>query len=110
VQEDTLRCLDRAFYVGVIDDRQSFTCQFSNWVLLGASVLMGGVILIKFLAALQLTSRREPIKYDKFVICQVPCYTEGQESIRKTLESLASLNYDDKRKLIMVIADGMIVG
>ncbi|KAG0004064.1 hypothetical protein BGZ65_000982 [Modicella reniformis] len=110
LQADTITCLDRAFYIGVLDERNSFRCQFGNWVLVGASVLMGGVILIKFLAALQLTSKRDPIHYDKFVICQVPCYTEGEESLKKTLQSLAALEYDDKRKLIMVIADGMIIG
>jgi chitin synthase len=41
---------------------------------------------------------------------QVPCYTEGEESLKKTIDSLAVLNYDDKRKLIMIICDGMIVG
>ncbi|KAG0045772.1 hypothetical protein BGZ83_009004 [Gryganskiella cystojenkinii] len=110
VQSDTKLCLDRTFYVGVLDERNSVKCQFGNWVLVAASALMGGVILIKFLAALQLTSKREPIDYDKFVICQVPCYTEGEESLRKTLNSLAALQYDDKRKLLLVIADGMIVG
>ncbi|CAO3566593.1 unnamed protein product [Mortierella alpina] len=110
VQDDTLTCLDRAFYAGILDDRQTVRCQLGNWILLGASALMGGVILIKFLAALQLSSKREPIRYDKFVICQVPCYTEGEESLQKTLRSLAALDYDDKRKLLLVIADGMIVG
>ncbi|KAF9184459.1 hypothetical protein BGZ50_003664 [Haplosporangium sp. Z 11] len=110
LQSDTLTCLDRAFYVGILDERMSIKCQFGNWILVGASVLMGGVILIKFLAALQLTSKRDPIHYDKFVICQVPCYTEGEESLQKTLRSLAALDYDDKRKLLLVIADGMIVG
>ncbi|KAG0326006.1 hypothetical protein BGZ99_010300 [Dissophora globulifera] len=110
LQSDTITCLDRAFYTGVLDERNSIKCQFGNWILVVASALMGGVILIKFLAALQLTSKREPIDYDKFVICQVPCYTEGEESLRKTLESLAALQYDDKRKLLLVIADGMIVG
>lgn len=110
VQSDTLNCLNNAFYVGVVDERDSVKCQFGNWVLVAASALMGGVVLIKFLAALQLTSKREPINYDKFVICQVPCYTEGEESLQKTLRSLAALEYDDKRKLLLVIADGMIVG
>lgn len=40
----------------------------------------------------------------------MPCYTEGEESLKKTIDSLATLNYDDKRKLIFVICDGMIVG
>lgn len=47
---------------------------------------------------------------DKFVLCQVPCYTEGEDSLRRTIDSLAGLDYDDKRKLIFVICDGNIIG
>jgi chitin synthase len=61
-------------------------------------------------AALQLGSKRQPELLDKFVICQVPCYTEGEESLKKTIDSLAVLNYDDKRKLIFIICDGNIIG
>lgn len=45
-----------------------------------------------------------------FVSGQVPCYTEGEESLKKTIDSLAVLTYDDKRKLLMIICDGMIIG
>ncbi|KAI9314523.1 chitin synthase-domain-containing protein [Dichotomocladium elegans] len=48
--------------------------------------------------------------HDKFVICQVPCYTEDDESIKKTIDSIATQLYDDKRKLMFIICDGMIVG
>ncbi|KAJ9049494.1 hypothetical protein DSO57_1023843 [Entomophthora muscae] len=105
-----LRCLDRTFFVGTVDLRKTMRCQVTNVMLLVSSGMILLVTLVKFLAALQLTSRRSPTDYDKFVICQVPCYTEGEESIRRTLESLALLNYDDKHKLIFVIADGMIIG
>lgn len=44
------------------------------------------------------------------MLCQVPCYTEGEESLRRTIDSLAALNYDDKRKLIFIICDGNIIG
>ncbi len=47
---------------------------------------------------------------DKFVMCQVPCYTEGEDSLRRTIDSLAALNYDDKRKLLFLICDGNIIG
>ena len=47
---------------------------------------------------------------DKFVLCQVPCYTEGEESLRRTIDSLAALHYDDKRKLLFIICDGNIIG
>jgi len=61
------------------------------------------------LAALQLTSKRTPELLDKFVLCQIPCYTEGEDSLRRTIDSLAALNYDDKRKLLFIICDGNII-
>ncbi|KAG1890741.1 chitin synthase-domain-containing protein [Suillus fuscotomentosus] len=67
-------------------------CQFAEGILLALSILM--VSIIGF----------------KFVIFQIPCYTEGETSLRKTIDSLAQLKYDDKRKLILVICDGNIVG
>ncbi|KAI9297881.1 hypothetical protein K502DRAFT_300293 [Neoconidiobolus thromboides FSU 785] len=109
-KKKVMSCLDRAFYVGKLDPRSSVRCQLTNILLLVSSGIILLVTLVKFLAALQLSSKREPMDYDKFVICQVPCYTEGEDSIRRTLESLALLNYDDKHKLIFVIADGMIIG
>ena len=62
------------------------------------------------LAALQLGTKRFPERLDKFVLCQVPCYTEGEDSLRSTIDSLAALDYDDKRKLIFLICDGNIIG
>jgi chitin synthase len=62
------------------------------------------------LAALQLGGKRDPELLDKFIVCQVPCYTEGEDSLRRTIDSLAALNYDDKRKLLFLICDGNIIG
>lgn len=45
-----------------------------------------------------------------FTVCLVTCYSEGPSSIRGTLESIASTNYSDRRKLIWVVCDGMITG
>ncbi|KAK9688161.1 hypothetical protein K7432_014497 [Basidiobolus ranarum] len=103
-------CLQNLFYVGVVDTRNSPQCKFSNYILLACTIFLASVLFFKFLAALQLGTRREPEDHDKFVICQVPCYTEGEESLKRTIDSLAVLKYDDKRKLLFIIADGMIVG
>jgi chitin synthase len=107
---NNLNCLNNAFYVGIPDFRDSVKCQINNWILLAFTIILGSVILIKFFAALQLGSKRRPSPQDKFVICQVPAYTEGEDSLRKALDSLTALQYDNKRKLICVICDGMIVG
>ncbi|PWZ03764.1 chitin synthase 6 [Testicularia cyperi] len=103
-------CLDNVFYVGRTDFRNTAKCQVQNYLLLAFSVLLVTTVLAKFIAALQLGTKRTPEQQDKFVICQVPCYTEGEEELRKTIDSLAGLEYDDKRKLLFIICDGMIVG
>jgi chitin synthase len=107
---NNLNCLNNAFYVGIPDFRDSAACVVNNWILLGFTIILCAVILTKFLAALQFGSKRRPAAQDKFVICQVPAYTEGEESLRKALDSLTALQYDNKRKLICVICDGMVVG
>jgi hypothetical protein len=61
------------------------------------------------LAALQLTLKRNPELCDKFILCQVPCYTENEDSLRRTIDSLSALNCDDKRKLVFLICDGLII-
>lgn len=114
IDKDTLArqkvCLRNLFTVGMMDNRNSAACQFSTYLLLVLSVIMISVIGFKFIAALNFAAPRAPEDHDKFVICQVPCYTEGDSSLRKTIDSLARLKYDDKRKLILIVCDGMIVG
>lgn len=107
---NSLNCMNNAFYVGEVDFRDSAKCQVNNYILLAFTIIICAVILTKFLAALQLGSKRRPAPQDKFVICQVPAYTEGEDHLRKSLDSLTALQYDNKRKLICVICDGMIVG
>ncbi|CCU75895.1 chitin synthase [Blumeria hordei DH14] len=110
VLANNLNCMNNAFYAGIPDFRDSVQCQINNYILLVFTIILCTVILVKFLAALQFGSKRRPIPQDKFVICQVPAYTEGEDSLRKALDSLTALQYDNKRKLICVICDGMIVG
>ena len=43
-------------------------------------------------------------------ICLVTAYSESIEGLRTTLDSLATTDYPNSHKLIMVIADGMVKG
>ncbi|KXN67520.1 glycosyltransferase family 2 protein, partial [Conidiobolus coronatus NRRL 28638] len=105
-----MNCLNNQFYIGKVDKRQTFRCQFTNYLLLSFSVFVLSVTLVKFLAALQLTSKKDPGEGEKFVICQIPCYTENEDSIRASLDSIAELKYDHRRKLMFIITDGMVIG
>lgn len=103
-------CLDNLFFIGHLDTRESFRCQFARYFILGISVFVVVVIGFKFLAALQFGRKNLPEDLDKFIICQVPVYTEDEDSLRRAIESLARMRYDDKRKLLVVVCDGMIIG
>ena len=103
-------CMRNLFFVGKIDTRNSPRCIFARYILLIVSVGLVSVIAIKFLAALQFGRKREPEKLDKFVIGFIPCYTEGEESMRTSIESWARMRYDDSRKLLFIVCDGMICG
>lgn len=104
------RCMNNLFFVGHVDTRNSVRCQFAQYFLLAISCSLCAVILFKFLAALQFTRKNVPENLDKFIICQVPAYTEDEESLRRAIDSMARMKYDDKRKLLVVICDGMIIG
>jgi chitin synthase len=103
-------CLDNLFYVGNVDTRNSVKCQFSEYLILAISILLCSVIGFKFFAALQFGGKNVPENLDKFVICQVPAYTEDEDSLRRAIDSAARMKYDDKRKLLVIICDGMIIG
>ncbi|KAH6653548.1 chitin synthase 5 [Truncatella angustata] len=108
--QNSLNCIKNTFYQGIPDFRYSARCQVNNYLLLAFAVILCAVILLKFVSALQFGSKRRPSPQDKFVICQVPAYTEDEDSLRKALDSLTALQYDNKRKLICVICDGVIIG
>ena len=103
-------CLDNLFYVGEVDTRNSTRCLFAKYLLLAISILLVSVICFKFLAALQFGKKNVPENLDKFIICTVPAYTEDEDSLRRAIDSAARMKYDDKRKLLLIVCDGMIIG
>lgn len=103
-------CLDNLFYVGDVDTRNSIRCQFADYLVLAISVLLCCVIGFKFVAALQFGGKNVPENLDKFVMCQIPAYTEDEDSLRRAIDSAARMHYDDKRKLLVIVCDGMIIG
>ncbi|KAI9797038.1 MAG: hypothetical protein M1835_002288 [Candelina submexicana] len=103
-------CLNNLFFVGMTDTRNSVKCQFSQYILLAVSIFLCSIIGFKFFAALQFGKKNLPENLDKFVICQVPAYTEDEDSLRRAIDSAARMKYDDKRKLLVIVCDGMIIG
>ncbi|KAF5097268.1 hypothetical protein DV451_003900 [Geotrichum candidum] len=110
VRNRMTRCLDNVFMIGKVDTRDSVRCMFARYFLLAISIFLVAIMLFKFIAALQFGKKSYPEDLDNFVMLQVPAYTEDEESLRRAIDSLARTKYDDKRKLLIVICDGMIVG
>lgn len=57
-----------------------------------------------------------PVEYQPFnfplahTMCLVTCYSEDEEGMRVTLDSLATTNYPNSHKLIVIICDGLVKG
>jgi chitin synthase len=47
---------------------------------------------------------------DLFTVLLVTCYSEGEDGIKLTCESMAKTEYPDERKLLFLICDGVITG
>ncbi|KAF9119161.1 hypothetical protein BGW39_000523 [Mortierella sp. 14UC] len=47
---------------------------------------------------------------DLHSVLLVTCYSEGESSLRTTIESLAATEYPDNKKLLFIICDGIITG
>lgn len=59
------------YLIGVLDRRSSFNCLISKYILIGSTAILASIMLVKFLAALQLGSKKSPESLNKFVIMQV---------------------------------------
>ncbi|KAB5572417.1 glycosyltransferase family 2 protein [Coniochaeta sp. 2T2.1] len=109
-KRDAFTCLSNLFYVADVDTRNSVKCQFADYLILAISIILCSVIGFKFFAALQFGHKNMPENLDKFVMCQIPAYTEDEDSLRRAIDSAARMRYDDKRKLLVIVCDGMIIG
>ena len=107
---NVVNCMDNLFYIGVIDDRDALKCTITDNIMLVVSAVICLVIGIKFLAAFVSGDKTDPAQIDRYVMIQIPCYTENRESLEFTLNSIANAKYDDKHKLAIIICDGIITG
>ncbi|KNE73173.1 hypothetical protein AMAG_17369 [Allomyces macrogynus ATCC 38327] len=106
----TLKCLDKLFFAGrVTPPIYKSICAFGNPMLLAISGSIYSIVVIKFLVSLLFSFRFKPAQMNAYTLCFVPCYTEGH-SMRVTLETLAACDYEDAKKLIVVVCDGNITG
>ena len=56
------------------------------------------------------TGKRIDVGNDLYTVLLITCYSENTEGIQATVESLSATEYPDDRKLLFLIADGIITG
>ncbi|KAJ3149297.1 hypothetical protein HDU86_007020 [Geranomyces michiganensis] len=139
VRRKTMTCLQRQYQAGYVD-QDSTGCAAYQTIMIMMMVIIMGVVACRFVMALAFyyffSESIEVSKYspesrytkaayhdgyprptfsngdglDMYTMLLVTCYSEGGDGIRGTLESLAETIYPNERKLLFVIADGLIKG
>ena len=105
-----LACLDRLFYAGAVKPIFFFQlCDLGNPILLICSIAVYVMVLLKFFLSLNCCYRVDTSNLSAYCMLFVPCYTEGL-SMKVTFETLATTDYDDRRKLLVVVCDGDLTG
>ncbi|EPQ27355.1 uncharacterized protein PFL1_05276 [Pseudozyma flocculosa PF-1] len=133
-----IQCLKQKYRAGRID-KITPGCFISNLVLYIALIVILGIVLIRFFMAIwfawfmrpppskppRLVHREsgvstttsvpeslalESIGAEPYVVCLITAYSENEEGISTTLSSLAGTDYSDSRKLLFLVADGMVTG
>ncbi|KAH8653776.1 chitin synthase-domain-containing protein [Xylariales sp. PMI_506] len=71
---------------------------------------MGGVfmLLVAVCAALVRYRSRAFEEHDALLVMHIPCYNEDESVLRKTIQSCVESSYEKKRKLLFIVADGMV--
>ncbi|KAI9319500.1 chitin synthase-domain-containing protein [Dichotomocladium elegans] len=114
-------CLDLLFFKGVVEEAAPTGCKSINpalWGTMGVGLLyflvkmnLANLCRLRFMQRFLFSSTPELSSVVKMslphTIMMIPCYAEPSEVLRQTFESLARSNYDDAKKLLLFVCDGL---
>ena len=100
----------QGYQIGIVDYRESFQCKSSNFMMISSTGIVVMIILVKFLASLQLGIKKEPEKLNRPVVILIPCYSEDMDSLKRSISSVVNLEYDNRKKVLVIVADGNVTG
>eukprot|EP00833_Pecoramyces_ruminatium_P013586 jgi/Orpsp1_1/1187618/evm.model.d7180000059063.2 len=98
---------------------QTEGCLISYIIMILVCIILVGTVAIKLLVALYYywfmsktmsSSHNHREMPENCVICLITCYSEQEEEIRTTLNSLTLAAYNDENKLLFIVVDGVITG
>ncbi|RKP21615.1 hypothetical protein ROZALSC1DRAFT_11206 [Rozella allomycis CSF55] len=117
ILSNVIGCLDQLYFVGMIDVLEP-GCVASRLVIIISTVILFIIVVTKFISAVVfnwfISNSLGKISRTKIpksnVVMLVTCYSEGTESLKTTFDSLVATDYDNRKKLLFVIADGNVMG
>ncbi|TPX36036.1 chitin synthase [Synchytrium microbalum] len=129
-------CFSQRYLVGYVDNTTA-GCFFSQVIMILIIAVVGTLMLIRVTMAFMfywvmsrgLTKSRDPKEKwsatdavnlrlnnkrgppdDLRTVLLMTCYSEGREAISRSIGALVNSTYDDKKKLLFVVCDGVITG
>lgn len=124
------KCLIQLFQKGVVPSHISSDCRRINpalWATMGVGLLyflikINLVYLSRVSFIQKFLFKSSPENASAFIlqrsssyhnlwpytILMVPCFAESSEALKQTLESVSRTTYDDSRKLLLFVCDGII--
>ncbi|KAL0079713.1 chitin synthase-domain-containing protein [Phycomyces blakesleeanus] len=121
--DDTYRaCLKTLFFKGIVPTAIPTGCLRINpalWATMGAGLVyfllkmnLANLSRLKFVQRFLFASNHEFSSIGPFAwpytILLIPCYAESPDTIKQTLDTLARTSYEDSRKLLLFVCDGLV--
>lgn len=85
-------------------------CNFVFGLFLMFVILLAMVSGINSKVKLSTINQKSPSLFDTPLVMHIPCYSENLADLLKTINSCAESDYVDSKKLLFVVADGLITG
>ncbi|KAF9317906.1 hypothetical protein BGZ91_005267, partial [Linnemannia elongata] len=108
--KESASCLVEKFGAGYID-KATPGCFASDLFMFVSLTVVLGIVMSRFAMAIIFDCGPANASVQDLHTCLlVTCYSEGESSLRTTIESLAATEYPDNKKLLFIICDGIITG
>ena len=94
----------------------SVLCQLSTFINFVAGLAMFLIVFLAILSGIHSTLKlsyiykQDPSILDAPLVMHIPCYSEGAKDLLKTINSCSETDFDDSKKLLFVVCDGIVTG
>lgn len=94
--------------IGMISNKSPFCSMVRDIIYVYMGLGGAFMLLAAFCVVRTRYTSRTFEEHDTLVVMQIPCYNEDEFTLRKTIDSCVQSSYDKKRKLLYIVADGMV--